>query len=447
MSNTPRTRVLILGAAGRDFHDFNVLFREDPGHEVVAFTATQIPDIAGRLYPPALAGPLYPNGIPIVEEADLERLIARERVDVVVFAYSDVRHQHVMHLAARANAAGASFLIPGDDTMLSSSKPVVSVTAVRTGAGKSQTSRKIRSILAAAGKRAAAIRHPMPYGNLNRQRLQRFATFADLDAADVTIEEREEYEPYLRESAIVFAGADYEAILHAAEAEAEVIVWDGGNNDTPFIRPDVDICVLDPHRAGHELAYWPGEANLRRAGAIIINKIDTARAKDVEALRATIAEVNPRATVTEAESTVTVDDPEAIEGKRVLVIEDGPTTTHGEMSFGAGWVAALRFGAGDIIDPRPHAVGSLIEVFANNPHLERVLPAMGYGEEQRADLRATIQGAAADAEVIVIGTPIDLSGVLDLSVPSVRVFYDLDEKSGPTLTEILAPVVDPDAPL
>lgn len=445
MAPTTRTRVVILGAAGRDFHDFNVLFRDDPSYEVVAFTATQIPDIAGRRYPAALAGDLYPEGIPVADEAELERLITGEQIDLVVFAYSDVRHAHVMHLAARANAAGAAFLIPGDQTMLSSSKPVVSVTAVRTGAGKSQTSRKIRSILAAAGRTTAAIRHPMPYGNLVRQRLQRFTSFADLDAADVTIEEREEYEPYLREGAIVFAGADYQAILTAAEAEADVIVWDGGNNDTPFIRPDIDICVVDPHRAGHELGYWPGEANLRRAGSIIINKIDTAEPDDLEALRRTIARVNPDATVTEAESAVTVDQPEEIAGRRVLVIEDGPTTTHGEMSFGAGLVAAQRLGAAEIIDPRPYAVGSLIDVFAEYQHLERVLPAMGYGPEQRADLRDTIHAAAAEAEVIVIGTPIDLSGVLDLAVPSVRVFYDLDEKSGPTLHEILAPVLPSDA--
>jgi len=441
MSSSDPTRILILGAAGRDFHDFNVLFRDDPGYRVVGFTATQIPDIAGRGYPAELAGSLYPDGIPIVDEDELELVIAAEGVDTVVFAYSDVTHSHVMHLAARANAAGASFLIPGDATMLESTKPVVSVTAVRTGAGKSQTSRKIRAIVAAAGKRAAAIRHPMPYGNLVRQRLQRFETFDDLDAADVTIEEREEYEPYLRDGAIVFAGADYEAILRAAELEADVILWDGGNNDTPFIRPDVDICIVDPHRAGHETEYWPGEANLRRAGAVIINKIDTADPEALEDLRRTITRINPDASVTEAASVVTVEDPGAIAGKRALVIEDGPTTTHGEMAYGAGWVAASQFGAAEVIDPRPHAVGSLVDVFNKYTHLERVLPAMGYGEAQRKELRATIESAADEVDVVIIGTPIDLSGVLDLSVPSVRVFYDLEEKVGPTLEELLQPVL------
>jgi predicted GTPase len=437
-----RQRVAVLGAAGRDFHDFNVLFRDDPDHEVVAFTATQIPDIAGRRYPPELAGARYPGGIPIVDESDLETLIERDGVDVVVFAYSDVTHEHVMHLAARVNAAGAAFLIPGDTTMLTASKPVVSVTAARTGAGKSQTSRKIRSIVARTGKRAAAIRHPMPYGNLIRQRLQRFETHEELLAANVTIEEREEYEPYLADGATVFAGADYQAILDAAELEADVILWDGGNNDTPFIRPDIDICVLDPHRAGHELTYWPGEANLRRAGAIIINKVETAPPGAVEALRATVGGANPSATITEAASTVRVDDPDEITGKRVLVIEDGPTTTHGGMGFGAGWVAAEQYGAAAVIDPRPFAKGSLVGVFEAYPHLETVLPAMGYGERQRADLRATIHAAAAECDVIVIGTPIDLSGVLDLEVPSVRVYYDLDERSGPTLADLLAPVLE-----
>ncbi len=434
-------RVAILGAAGRDFHDFNVLFRNDPAYQVVAFTATQIPDIAGRRYPAELAGDGYPDGIRIVEESDLEALIDRDAVDVVVFAYSDVTHEHVMHLAARVNAAGAAFLIPGDSTMLEASTPVVSVTAARTGAGKSQTSRKVRSIVAAAGRRAAAIRHPMPYGNLVRQRLQRFETYEELIAADVTIEEREEYEPYLAEGAVVFAGADYQAILEAAEREADVILWDGGNNDTPFIRPDVDICVLDPHRSGHELTYWPGEANVRRAGAIIINKVDTAPVGAVAELRATVDAVNPKASITEAASTVRVEDPSTISGKRVLVIEDGPTTTHGGMGFGAGWVAAERYGAAEILDPRPFARGSLVDVFTTYPHLERVLPAMGYGEQQRADLRATIHAAAAECDVIVIGTPIDLGGVLDLEVPSVRVYYDLDERSGPTLEDLLAPVL------
>ena len=440
MPSTPR-RIIILGAAGRDFHDFNTMYRGKSDFEVVAFTATQIPDIAGRKYPAELAGSGYPEGIPIVPEDDLEELIEKEHIDLAVFAYSDVSHVHVMHLAARVNAAGASFLLPGNRTMLKSSKPVVSVTAVRTGAGKSQTSRKIRGIVHAADKHAAAIRHPMPYGNLLLQRLQRFETFADLDAADVTIEEREEYEPYLREGAVVFAGADYEAILRAAEDEADVILWDGGNNDTPFIRPDIDICVVDPHRAGHEVEYWPGEANLRRAGAIIINKVDSADPDALEQLRATIASVNPRATVTEAESALTVADPSLVEGKRVLVVEDGPTTTHGDMAYGAGLVAAQRMGAAEIVDPRPFAAGSLVEVFAKYRHLEQVLPAMGYGDAQRADLRETIHRASDSIDAVVIGTPIDLSGILDLEVPSVRVFYDLEERTGPTLDELLEPVL------
>ena len=434
-------RVVILGAAGRDFHNFNVLYRDDPSVEVVAFTATQIPDIDDRKYPAGLAGEHYPDGIPIVPEEQLEQVIAEQDVDTVVFAYSDVSHAHVMHLAARAAAVGADYLLPNRGTMLTSAKPVVSVTAVRTGAGKSQTSRKIRGLVAAAGKKAAAIRHPMPYGNLMLQRLQRFETFADLDAANVTIEEREEYEPYLRENAIVFAGADYAAILQAAELEADVILWDGGNNDLPFIRPDIDICVVDPHRAGHETAYWPGEANFRRAGVIVVNKVDSARPEDLEAIRESIAAANPGAKVIEAESTVRVEDPSLIEGKRVLVIEDGPTTTHGEMGFGAGLVAAQRHGAAEIIDPRPHAVGSIAAVFEKYTHLENVLPAMGYGDKQRAELRDTINAACTEAETVVIGTPIDLAGVLDLQVPATRVFYDLDEIRGPTLQEVLAPVL------
>ena len=435
------TKVVILGAAGRDFHNFNVCYRTDPAHRVVAFTATQIPDIADRTYPPELAGDLYPNGVPIVPEGQLETLISEEGVDVVMFAYSDVGHDHVMHLAARANAAGASFLLAGDETMLRSAKPVISVTAARTGSGKSQTSRKIRSSAAEAGARAAAIRHPMPYGNLVKQRVQRFETFEELVAAEATIEEREEYEPYLREGAIVFAGADYAAILAAAEAETDIILWDGGNNDTPFIRPDLDICVVDPHRAGHELRYWPGEANLRRAGVIVINKVDSAHPEDLDTLRANIAAANPAAEVIEAASVVSVEDPDLVAGKRVLVVEDGPTTTHGEMAYGAGMVAARTFGAAEVVDPRPFAVGSLVDVFEKWTHLEQVLPAMGYGEQQRADLRATIHAASAEADVVIIGTPIDLAGLLDLETPSVRVFYDLEEKSGPSLEELIAPLL------
>ncbi|HSG80292.1 MAG TPA: GTPase [Acidimicrobiia bacterium] len=431
-------RVVILGAAGRDFHEFNVRFRSNPDVEVVAFTATQIPDIDDRRYPPELAGDRYPDGIPIVAEDQLERLIDERHVDRAVFAYSDVSHEYVMHLAARATAAGAVFELPGGSSMLRSVRPVVSVTAARTGAGKSQTSRAIRRTLADAGRRVAAIRHPMPYGNLVRQRLQRFATFEDLDAAEVTIEEREEYEPYLAEGAVIFAGADYEAILRAAEEEADVIVWDGGNNDAPFIRPDVDICVLDPHRAGHELRYWPGEANLRRAGVVIINKVRTADPADLETLRANVAAVNPDAVVVEAASPVSVDDPAAIAGKRVLIVEDGPTITHGEMAYGAGWVAAREHGAAEIVDPRPYAVGSIVEVFERYGHIRDVLPAMGYGDRQRAELRETILATGAD--LVIVGTPIDLMGVLDLDVPAVRIGYDLEIVSGPSLEELLAPV-------
>jgi predicted GTPase len=440
-TSIPRIRVLILGAAGRDFHNFNVMYRDDPAYEVVAFTATQIPDIADRVYPPELAGAWYPAGVPIVPEDRLERLVAEHGIQTVMFAYSDVGHEHVMHLASRANAAGAAFLLAGAETMLESSNPVISVTAARTGSGKSQTSRKIRSIAADTGARAAAIRHPMPYGNLVKQRVQRFETFDELLAAEATIEEREEYEPYLREGAIVFAGADYAAILKAAEAETDVILWDGGNNDTPFIRPDLDICVVDPHRAGHELHYWPGEANLRRAGVIVVNKVDSARAEDLATIRANIAAANPTATVIEAASTVRVEDPDMIAGKRVLVVEDGPTTTHGEMAYGAGMVAAQTFGAAEVIDPRPFAVGSLVDVFEKWTHLERVLPAMGYGEQQRRDLRETIHRASAVADVVIIGTPIDLAGLLDLDTPSVRVFYDLEEQTGPSLEELVAPLL------
>jgi predicted GTPase len=346
-----------------------------------------------------------------------------------------------MHLGARAVASGAAYHLPGGETMLKSSKPVISVTAVRTGSGKSQTSRKIRGIVAASGRSAAAIRHPMPYGNLVKQRLQRFESFEDLDAAEVTIEEREEYEPYIRDGAVIFAGADYAAILEAAEAEAEIILWDGGNNDTPFIAPDIDICVVDPHRAGHELAYWPGEANLRRANVIIVNKVDSARPDDLETIRGNIAAANPEATVIEAESQVRLEEGASIEGKKVLVVEDGPTTTHGDMGFGAGLIAAQRYGAAEIIDPRKYAVGSIAKMFETYGHLHDVLPAMGYGEKQQRELRETIHAAAKEADVIVIGTPIDLARVLELEVPSVRVFYDLVEVKGPTLEEILKPVV------
>jgi predicted GTPase len=434
------TNVLILGAAGRDFHNFNVLYRADPNVRVVGFTATQIPDIAGRRYPPELAGDRYPDGIPIFEERDLEGLIERLGVDVVLFSYSDVTHEHVMHLAARAIAVGASFSVTGADTMLQARVPVVAVTAARTGAGKSQTSRFLRRILTDAGRSVVAIRHPMPYGDLTRQRLQRFATAEDLDAAQVTIEEREEYEPYLREGAVVYAGVDYAAILEAASKEAEIIVWDGGNNDLPFIRPDLWICVVDPYRAGHELRYWPGEANLRSADVVVINKVDTAPQEGVEEVRANVAAVAPGAAVIEAASPITVDDPSVIEGRRVLVIDDGPTITHGEMAYGAGAVAARHHGAAELIDPRAEAVGSIREVFAKYPHIGPVLPAMGYSDAQRAELEATIRNVQPDG--VVIGTPIDLARVVDLDgIPSTRIRYELEQVAGPSFESLLQGVI------
>ena len=427
-------RVLILGAAGRDFHDFNVLYRQNSDVEVVGFTATQIPDIAGRQYPAALAGERYPDGIPIFDESELEALIDRFDVDDVVFAYSDVGHEYVMHLAARSVAAGAGFRLNGAAMMLESIKPVVSITATRTGTGK------VRAVLAAAGKRVAAIRHPMPYGDLEAQRVQRFANQDDLAAADVTIEEREEYEPYLEQGAVIFAGVDYEAILRAAEAEADVIVWDGGNNDVPFIRPDIDICVVDPVRAGHELRYWPGEANVRRAGVIVINKVDTAPEAGLDEVRRNIAAIAPHAVVIEAASPPIADDPSVISGRRVLVVDDGPTITHGEMAFGAGAVAARQSGAIELIDARPFAVGSIAKTYEKFTHIGSVLPAMGYSDEQRADLEATIK--AAKPEAVVIGTPIDLASIIDLGdIPRTRVRYELEEMSGPTLEEVLAPLL------
>ncbi len=434
------TNVLILGAAGRDFHNFNVLYRGNRDVTVVGFTATQIPNIAGRRYPAELAGELYPQGIPILEEAELESLIARLDVDLVQFAYSDVTHEHVMHLAARSVAAGASFMVAGGETMLQARVPVVAVTAARTGAGKSQTSRFVRRILAASGKSVASIRHPMPYGDLARQRLQRFATAEDLDAADVTIEEREEYEPYLREGAVIYAGVDYGAILEAAQREAEIIVWDGGNNDLPFIRPNLWICVVDPYRPGHELRYWPGEANLRSADVVVINKVDTAPQEGVEEVRRNVAALAPRASIIEAASPITVDDRSVIAGRRVLVIDDGPTITHGGMPFGAGAVAARRHGAAELIDPRADAVGSIRDVFAAYPHIGPVLPAMGYGEVQRSELEATIRNVRPEG--VVIGTPIDLAEIIDLGdIPHTRVGYELEQVAGPSLESLLQGVI------
>ncbi|HKY84466.1 MAG TPA: cyclic 2,3-diphosphoglycerate synthase [Anaerolineales bacterium] len=431
-----RKNVLIMGAAGRDFHNFNVVFRENPDAQVVAFTATQIPNIEGRVYPPELSGKHYPHGIPIHPEADLLRLIPELKVDQVVFAYSDISHTYVMHKASQVLAAGADFCILGPQaTQIASSKPVVSVCAARTGSGKSQTSRRVAGILRGLGQRVAAIRHPMPYGNLNKQAAQRFATYDDLEAADCTIEEREEYEPHLASGVLVFAGVDYERVLRMAEKEVDVILWDGGNNDLSFFRSDLHIVVVDPHRPGHEMAYHPGEANVRMADVIVINKVDTAPAEGVLEVRNNLRALNPSAIVVEAASPIFVDDPEAIRGKRVLVVEDGPTLTHGEMAYGAGWVAARRFGAAEIVDPRPYAVGSIAQTYAKYPTTGPVLPAMGYGDEQVRELEQTINNAKAD--LVLIGTPIDLGRLLDLNKPAQRIRYELQEIGQPTLAEIL----------
>jgi predicted GTPase len=431
-----RRRIIIMGAAGRDFHNFNVAFRDAAEAEVVAFTATQIPNIAGRRYPAELAGPLYPQGIPIHEERELTDLIARERIQEVVFAYSDVSYAYVMHHAAAVNAAGADFRLMGaDSTMLDARVPVVSICAVRTGSGKSQTTRKVCELLAGMGKRVVAVRHPMPYGNLVRQKVQRFATFEDLDLHECTIEEREEYEPHIRRGTIVYAGVDYGAILERAQEEADVIVWDGGNNDLPFYRPRLEVVVADPHRPGHELSYYPGETNLRRAHVIVINKVDSASAEGIATVKASIREVNPRATVIEAASPITVEDPAAIRGKRVLCIEDGPTLTHGEMTYGAAVVAARQHGAAEIVDPRSAAVGTIKDAFTQYPRIGTLLPALGYGGRQIADLQATIERVACD--LVLIGTPIDLRRLVTFTKPAQTVTYGMDEKAGATLAGLL----------
>jgi predicted GTPase len=433
-----RTRVLIAGAAGRDFHNFNLVYRGRPEYEVVGFTATQIPNIDGRVYPAELASEGYPDGIPIVPESDLERVVREREVDEVVFAYSDVTHQHVMHIGSRALAAGASYrLLSPVDTMLASSKPVVAVCAVRTGSGKSQTTRYVARLLRESGKRVAVLRHPMPYGDLTKQAVQRFARYEDLDAAECTIEEREEYEPHLAEGNLVFAGIDYGAILEAAEAEADAILWDGGNNDTPFIRPDVHIVVVDPHRAGHELRYHPGETNLRMAHVCVVNKVDSAPAEGVEAVLESIRANNPDARVVRAASPFLVEgDADEIRGKRVLAIEDGPTLTHGEMTYGAAVLAAKANGAASLVDPRPFAVGSIARTFEEYPHVGELLPAMGYGRGQMEELRETI--ARSDAELVLIGTPIDLRRIIELDKPALRVTYRLEELGEPTLASLLA---------
>jgi predicted GTPase len=431
-----RRRVIIAGAAGRDFHNFNVRYRHDERSEVVAFTAAQIPGIEGRRYPPELAGELYPNGIDIHPEKDLEMLVAKLEADEVVFAYSDVSHETVMHLGSRALAAGADYTLLGPrSTMLEARLPVVAVCAVRTGSGKSQTTRAVTRTLKSAGKKVAVVRHPMPYGNLVRQVAQRFETYDDLVAADCTIEEREEYEPHLAEGSIVFAGIDYGRVLAMVENEADVLVWDGGNNDLPFYRPDVHITVADPLRVGHETRYHPGEANLRLADVVVINKIDSAEAAAVETLVDTIRDVNPDAQIIKARSPITVEDGVDLAGKRVLVVEDGPTLTHGEMSFGAGVVAARSAGAAELVDARPWATGTIKEVYAQYPHIGSLLPATGYSPRQRKDLADTIN--ASDADAVLIATPIDLRRICDLDKPAYRVTYELDVFSNPSLEEVL----------
>jgi len=432
-----RTKVIIMGAAGRDFHNFNVYFRDNANYEVVAFTATQIPNIDGRKYPASLAGKLYPKGIDIHPESDLSRLISEGCVEQVIFAYSDIPHVEVMHKASLVNACGADFRLMGENqTSLKAKVPVIAVCAVRTGSGKSQTTRAIASALIGKGKRVVAIRHPMPYGDLEKQAVQRFAAYDDLDKHACTIEEREEYEPHIDMGMVVYAGVDYEKILRQAEQEADVVLWDGGNNDTPFYAPDLHIVVADPHRAGHGKLYHPGETNMRMADVIIINKVDTADPKGVEAVKAVIAELNPKAKVVTAASPVTAEDPGAIKDKRVLVIEDGPTVTHGEMTFGAGMIAAENAGAEAIIDPRPFAVGSIKATFEKYSHLENVLPAMGYGDRQVEELEKTIN--ASDCDIVVSGTPIDLKRILkNVNKPIVRVRYDLQVKGEPSLDDVL----------
>ncbi|KAF0110289.1 MAG: hypothetical protein FD147_1755 [Chloroflexi bacterium] len=431
-----RIRTLIMGAAGRDFHNFNVFYRDNKDYEVVAFTATQIPNIDERKYPAELAGSLYPAGIPIHPESELVKLIKDLKADQVVFAYSDVPHEVVMHKASIVLAAGADFRMMGTNaTQVKSTKPVISICAVRTGSGKSQTTRRVSLILRDMGFKVAAIRHPMPYGDLVKQKVQRFATYADLDKHECTIEEREEYEPHLDNGLIVYAGVDYEAILRQAEQEVDIILWDGGNNDFPFYKSDLNIVVADPHRAGHEKAYHPGETNVRMADVFVINKVDTADPDKVIAVRNTLHELNPSAVIIEGASPLFVDDPDAIRGKRVLVIEDGPTLTHGEMKYGAGWVAARRFGAGEIVDPRPYAVGTIHDTYVKYPDTGAILPAMGYGDKMVKDLEDTIN--KADVELVISATPIDLNRIIKVNKPMQRVRYELQEIGQPTLVEIL----------
>jgi len=429
-------RALIVGAAGRDFHNFNVFFRENLQYQVVGFTAGQLPNIAGRRYPGALAGSRYPDGIPIDPESDLEQLIRERQADVVVFSYSDVSHEHVMHLASKALAAGADYLLLGPrHTMLRAVVPVVAVCAARTGSGKSQTTRRIASILKQSGKRVVVVRHPMPYGDLAEQAVQRFASPDDLERQHATIEEREEYEPLVSGGHVVYAGVDYGQILRAAEREADVVLWDGGNNDFPFYRPDLLVVVMDPHRADHAMHYHPGEAVVRMADVVLINKVDTAGPEQIAAAQRTAAELNPTAEVVQAASPIQVTDGQQLRGRRVLVVEDGPTLTHGGMPFGAGWIAARRYGAAQIVDPRPYAVGSIGEVFETYPQTGPVLPAMGYSETQVSELAETIR--RVPAEVVVVASPIDLRRLITLDRPALRVTYELQEVGEPTLTDVL----------
>lgn len=435
-----RRKVIIMGAAGRDFHNFNVFYRDNEAYEVVAFTATQIPNIEGRKYPSKLAGSLYPKGIPIHSEEELTRLIRKYGVHDVVFAYSDVSHQYVMDKGSIVLAAGANFKLLGiRETMLESKVPVVAVVAVRTGAGKSQTSRRVCELLREKGKKLVVVRHPMPYGDLVKQKVQRFQTEEDFKKHDCTIEEIEEYEHHIAEGTVVYAGVDYEAILRQAEQEADVIIWDGGNNDTPFFKPTVTITVADPHRPGHELSYYPGEVNLRIADTVIINKIDSAYPENIDIVRNNIAMANPKAMVIEAASPISVEDPAVIRGKRVLVVEDGPTLTHGDMTFGAGTIAARKFGALEIVDPRPFTVGSIKDTFKKYPNMGILLPAMGYGDKQKKDLEQTINKTNCDA--VIVGTPIDLRKIINIKKPNVRVRYDLNEIGRPDLTDALKSVL------
>jgi predicted GTPase len=431
-----RKKIIIMGAAGRDFHNFNTVYRDNEGYNVVAFTATQIPNIDGRKYPAALAGKLYPDGIPIYPESDLHDLIRKMNIDEVVFSYSDVSFEYIMSKASGVMAAGADFKILGArDTMLKSSVPVIAVVAVRTGAGKSQTSRKVCDLLRDRGKKVVAIRHPMPYGDLVRQKVQRFGTLEDLRTHECTVEEMEEYEPHIVNGTIIYAGVDYEAIVRQAEKEADVIIWDGGNNDMSFYKPDLTITVADPHRPGHELTYYPGATNILLADVIVLNKVETASRENIDLVRSNVHRVNPDAIIVEAASPITVEDERVIRGKRVLVVEDGPTLTHGGMEYGAGVIAARKFGAAEIIDPRPYVVDSIAETFAKYPKIGPLLPAMGYGDKQVRDLEKTIN--KVDCDSVIIGTPIDLRRIIRIDKPSTRVKYELAEITRPDLAAIL----------